>query len=122
VTGKAERDLGFFRICTLTPFFHFSGDVRIEGDEVSRIAGFLILSEQQFLDQFTRLRTNWQGLSLIEKENRECIMPRTMQWLSNKWNLPGWRQVCEANPTSVVKDETLGASSADEKGNHLERN
>ncbi len=87
------------------------GDVRIAEDEVSRIAGFLGLTENEFLDRFTRLRTNRQGLSLIEKENHECIMldgnvcrihsvkPAQCSGFPNKWNFLGWRQVCEATPT-----------------------
>lgn len=86
------------------------GDVRIEVDEVSHIAQFLGLTADEFVDRFTRLRTNRQGLSLIEKENHECIMldgnvcrihpvkPEQCAGFPNKWNFPGWRQVCEAIP------------------------
>jgi len=88
------------------------GDVRIETDEVARIAEFLKLTDYEFLHQFTRLRTNRQGLSLIEKDNHECIMldgdvcrihpvkPAQCEGFPNKWNFPGWRQVCEAIPVS----------------------
>jgi uncharacterized protein len=84
------------------------GDVRIEDDEIAKIADFLDLSEPEFLDQFTRLRTNRQGLSLIEKPNHECIMlegnscrihsvkPEQCSGFPNKWNFLGWQQVCEA--------------------------
>lgn len=84
------------------------GDVRLEEEEIPRIAAFLDLSETEFLDRFTRLRTNRQGLSLIEKENHECIMlegnsclihpvkPSQCAGFPNKWNFPGWREVCEA--------------------------
>ncbi len=84
------------------------GDVRLEEEEIPRIAAFLDLTETEFLDRFTRLRTNRQGLSLIEKENHECIMlegnscrihpvkPSQCAGFPNKWNFPGWRQVCEA--------------------------
>ncbi len=86
------------------------GDVRLEDAEVLPIAQFLGLSEQAFLDQFTRLRTNRQGLSLIEKTNHECIMlegnscrihpvkPAQCAGFPNTWNFPGWRDVCEAIP------------------------
>jgi uncharacterized protein len=90
------------------------GDVRIEEDEILPIANFLGLTESDFLDQFTRLRTNRQGLSLIEKENHECIMldgnacrihpvkPEQCSGFPNKWNFPGWRQVCEAIPVPIL--------------------
>jgi Fe-S-cluster containining protein len=92
--------------CTACCKWH--GDVRLEDDEIPAIAAYLKLSEQEFLDQFTRLRTNRQGLSLIEKSNHECIMldgnacrihpvkPSQCAGFPNKWNFPGWQQVCEA--------------------------
>jgi len=93
------------------------GDVRIEPDEVASIAKFLDLTESVFLDQFTRLRTNRQGLSLIEKENHECIMldgnacrihpvkPAQCAGFPNTWNFPGWRDVCEAIPVPIESCE-----------------
>jgi Fe-S-cluster containining protein len=104
------------------------GDVRIEDDEVLRIANFLGLSERRFLDQFTRLRTNRQGLSLIEKTNHECIMldgnscrvhevkPDQCSGFPNKWNFPGWRQVCEAIPYSVTDNEPYDEFTSDQNG------
>lgn len=89
------------------------GDVRLEEPEISTIADFLGMDETAFLDRYTRLRTNRQGLSLIEKDNHECIMlegnscrihevkPEQCKGFPNKWNFPGWRQVCDAK--AVVK-------------------
>lgn len=86
------------------------GDVRLEADEITAIAAFLEMSEAGFIDRFTRLRTNRRGLSLIEKDNHECVMlegnacrihpvkPGQCAGFPNKWNFPGWRQVCEAIP------------------------
>ena len=88
------------------------GDVRIEEDEIAPIAEFLGLAPQDFIERFTRLRTNRQGLSLTEKANHHCIMldgdtcrihpvtPEQCAGFPNKWNFPGWRQVCEAVPVS----------------------
>ncbi len=84
------------------------GDVRLEDDELAPIAAYLNLTEEAFIERYTRLRTNRQGLSLIEKENHECIMlegnacvihavkPSQCAGFPNKWNFPGWQQVCEA--------------------------
>lgn len=89
------------------------GDVRIEDDEIAAIASFLGLSEGEFIERYTRLRTNRTGLSLIERENHECIMlenggcrihevkPGQCRGFPNKWNFPGWRDVCEAVPLPV---------------------
>jgi Fe-S-cluster containining protein len=91
------------------------GDVRLEDDEIPVIAEYLQMTESDFLDTYTRLRTNRQGLSLIEKENHECIMlegnvcrihavkPEQCAGFPNKWNFPGWRQVCEAIAVPVEK-------------------
>jgi len=76
------------------------------------------MSEGEFVERYTRLRTNRQGLSLIEKENHECIMlennaciihevkPEQCRGFPNKWNFPGWRQVCEAKavPKKLIPD------------------
>ena len=84
------------------------GDVRIEPDEIAPIARFLDLSEEDFIQCYTRLRSNRRGLSLMEKENHECIMlegntcrihpvkPEQCRGFPSKWNFPGWRQVCSA--------------------------
>ena len=89
------------------------GDVRLEEDELQPIAGYLGIPLQEFIATYTRLRTNRQGLSLIEKENHECIMldgnscrihevkPSQCAGFPNKWNFPGWREVCEAIPVPL---------------------
>ncbi len=84
------------------------GDVRLEPDEITPIARFLGLSVQDFIQCHARLRSNRQGLSLMEKDNHACIMlegdacrihpvkPAQCRGFPNKWNFPGWRQVCAA--------------------------
>ena len=86
------------------------GDVRLEEAEVSRIATFLGMPEDEFIQQFTRLRSNRSGLSLGEKKNHECIMldgadcrihevkPAQCRGFPNEWNFPGWRKICQAVP------------------------
>ena len=86
------------------------GDVRVGDDEIGRIAEFLGLAEGEFIERFTRLRSDRQGLSLREKEDHECIMldgkacrihevkPDQCSGFPNRWNFPGWREVCEAVP------------------------
>jgi len=114
--GNRETVLepGVFYVCQrCTACCKWPGDVRLEEDEISPIAEFLGMTEGEFLDRYVRLRTNRQGLSLIEKENHECIMlegnacrihpvkPEQCAGFPNKWNFPGWRQVCEAVPVRV---------------------
>jgi uncharacterized protein len=98
-----------FYVCQrCTACCKWPGDVRLEENEVAPIAEFLGLAEQDFLDRYTRLRTNRQGLSLLEKPNHECIMldgdachihpvkPSQCAGFPNNWNFPGWREVCKA--------------------------
>ena len=89
------------------------GDVRLEEDELQPIADHLEITLQDFIATYTRLRMNRQGLSLLEKGNHECIMldgnscrihevkPSQCAGFPNKWNFPGWREVCEAIPEDV---------------------
>ena len=91
------------------------GDVRLEDGEVDNIAAFLEMGTADFIEKYTRLRTNRSGLSLIEKKNHECIMldgdsckinsvkPEQCRGFPNKWNFPGWQQVCEAKAISMKK-------------------
>lgn len=92
------------------------GDVRIDENDVSAIAAYLEMEEAEFLTTYTRLRTNRQGLSLIEKENHECVMlegnscrihavkPSQCAGFPNRWNFPGWRNICEAIPVSIGEE------------------
>lgn len=89
------------------------GDVRVEEDEIDRIAEFLGMEVDDFIQQYTRLRMNRNGLSLIEKDNDECIMlengqcriqavkPYQCKGFPNRWNFPGWEKVCQAKPVPM---------------------
>jgi len=86
------------------------GDVKVTAEEVDRIAQFMGMAVDDFIDQFTRLRTKRNGLSIIEKPNHECVMledggckinavkPQQCRDFPNRWNFPGWEKVCEARP------------------------
>lgn len=103
-----------FYVCQrCTACCRWPGDVRLEEHEIAPIADFLGMGEAEFLGRYTRLRGNRQGLSLVEKENHECVMlegdscrihpvkPGQCAGFPNKWNFPGWRKVCEAMPVPV---------------------
>lgn len=116
---EVQLDKDVFYVCQrCTACCKWPGDVRIEDDELERIADFLEMTVTEFIERYTRLRTNRQGLSLIEKENHECIMlegdacriheakPSQCAGFPNKWNFPGWRNVCEAIPVRGHKAES----------------
>jgi Fe-S-cluster containining protein len=85
------------------------GDVRVSEEEVTRIAAFLSMKEEDFTSQCTRLNANRTGLSIIDKPNGECLFlegvnvcriqsvkPAQCSGFPNDWRFPGWRDVCEA--------------------------
>lgn len=85
------------------------GDVIVTEQEVSNIAAFLQMDEQQFIDQLTRLSANRRHLSLIDKEDGSCyflegknhcqlqdVKPHQCKGFPNQWRFPGWQDICEA--------------------------
>lgn len=86
------------------------GDVIVTETEAEAIAGFLDLGLDDFIQSHTRLCANRTALSLQEKENGECqfldgnvctiqpVKPFQCSGFPNRWNFPGWRDVCEAVP------------------------
>lgn len=89
------------------------GDVKVEDNEVDAIAEHLGMDVDDFIDKYTRLRMNRNGLSLIEKDNDECIMlenggckiqavkPFQCKGFPNRWNFPGWQKQCQAKPVPM---------------------
>ncbi|MBP6782322.1 MAG: YkgJ family cysteine cluster protein [Verrucomicrobiales bacterium] len=86
------------------------GEVPVSDAELERIALFLGLSLHDFVADYTDLRLNRTGLTLIEKPNHECVFldgincliqavkPDQCAGFPNQWNFPGWRKSCEAIP------------------------
>lgn len=94
------------------------GQVVIGERKIADMARLQRVSEWDFVQNFTRLRPQRDGLSLLDKENSECIFldggdcrvqeakPMQCRGFPNRWNFPGWRSVCEAIPRlSKVQSE-----------------
>ena len=89
------------------------GDVKVSDSEVESIAAFRGMEVPEFIEKFTHLRADRRGLSLISREDHSCIFlegndcvinevkPQQCRDFPNKWNFPGWRQVCEAIPVEI---------------------
>lgn len=119
MTGVKNPDI-WYQCDRCTVCCKWPGDVRVEDEELDGIASFLGMETQAFIDQFTRLRTNRSGLSLIEKENHECIMldgkncrinpvkPEQCRGFPNQWNFPGWQDVCQAQPIRMSEAVAKG--------------
>lgn len=85
------------------------GQVKVTKTDISALAAFLGIDESEFVNRFTRLRTDRRGLALIEKEDGSCIFlegknhcsvqaakPVQCSGFPNAWRFPGWRDMCEA--------------------------
>ena len=93
------------------------GQVRLTDAETARLAAFKGVSEHDFIQQFTRLRKDRQGLALQEKANGECIFlegddcsvqpvkPQQCRDFPNLWNFPGFEKVCRAIPVELGAEE-----------------
>ena len=80
--------------------------------EITAISRHLGLEEDDFIQQYTRLRSDRCGLSLIDQPDGACIFldgqdcriqpvkPQQCRDFPNAWNFPGWRDICMA--TEVV--------------------
>jgi Fe-S-cluster containining protein len=86
------------------------GFVKVSEAEIAAIAAHAGVDEHDFIQRYTRLRPNRDGLALIDKPNGECffldegrcaiqpVKPGQCRAFPNEWNFPGWREVCEAVP------------------------
>ncbi|MBV8969891.1 MAG: YkgJ family cysteine cluster protein [Verrucomicrobia bacterium] len=84
------------------------GFVRLTDADVVRISHYLGLSEFDFIQQYTVLRSDRQGLALrsgntddcIFLSGRDCVInpvkPAQCSGFPNEWNFPGWRDCCKA--------------------------
>ena len=89
------------------------GDVKVSDKEITAIASFLKMPEELFIEQYTRLRANRCGLSLIDQPDGACIFldgqdckiqsvkPLQCRGFPNAWNFPGWRDICMATEISA---------------------
>lgn len=88
--------------------------MKVSEREIAEIAQFLGMTEHDFIQRYTRLRQYRDGLALIDKPNGECafledgdcslqpVKPQQCRDFPNRWNFPGWREVCEAIPVRAT--------------------
>ena len=107
----------FFECQRCTACCRWPGQVRLSDAEIARLAAAKGLSEHDFIQQFTRLRHDRQGLALQEKPNGECVFleghdcavnsvkPQQCRDFPNLWNFPGFEKTCAAIPVEVSPEE-----------------
>ena len=109
--SESDEEGVWYQCQRCTECCKWEGDVVLADNEVDEIADFLEMPVYDFVREFTRLRENRVGLSLIDKPGTtECIMlegddcriqkvkPAQCRGFPNRWNFPGWQEVCEAIP------------------------
>ena len=79
------------------------------------MAAHLVMTEDEFIQQYTRLHSSRTALALEDKANGECIFldgndcrvnpvkPQQCRNFPNLWNFPGFEKICRARP--VVMDQ-----------------
>jgi Fe-S-cluster containining protein len=84
---------------------------------MTRIAEFLELDEDQFIQTYTRLNQSRTGLALEDQPDGACIFlegskckiqtvkPQQCRDFPNLWNFPGFQDTCEAIPKDLSPDE-----------------
>jgi len=113
---KPNANLGRFDIIMCADIIHtcqrcgaccrWEGDVCVTDEDITAIATFLGMREEDFIDQYCRLQRNRRGLSIIDAEDGACIMltengcriqpvkPQQCKDFPYKWNFPGWENRC----------------------------
>ena len=93
------------------------GQVRLAPGEVERIAAFLGLSSQTFIQAHTRLTQQRDGLALLDQAGGACawldgnqcrinsVKPQQCRDFPNLWNFPGSEKLCRARPVDVSAEE-----------------
>ena len=111
MNGTTQPDASIFYQCQrCANCCRWPGFVKVDEREIAAIAQFVGVSENDFIQRFTRLRPQRNGLALLDKPNGECfflddgkcaiqpVKPQQCRDFPNKWNFPRWREVCEAIP------------------------
>ena len=83
------------------------GDVRVDEPEIARIAAWLGMSPETFIDRHTRLTHDRKGLTLLENADGSCrflqpdnscalqeVKPRQCSDFPTAWRAPGYEHLC----------------------------
>lgn len=107
----------FYECQRCTACCRWPGEVGFADGEIARMAAFKAMSAHEFIQNYTRLRKDRQGLALQEKPNGECIFlngndcsvqpvkPRQCREFPNLWNFPGFEKQCRAIPRMVGEEQ-----------------
>jgi uncharacterized protein len=107
----------FYQCQRCTACCRWPGQVRLSDEEIGRMAAHLGLGEDEFIQDYTRVRPDRRGLALKDKGNGECILledsscrvqpvkPQQCRDFPNLWNFPGFQKECDAIAIPVNDEE-----------------
>ncbi len=114
--GRYDMEEGTYYLCQrCTACCRWPGEVPVTGAEVARIAAFLGMDEDAFIQRYADVNLHRTGLTLVSKPDHQCIFldgadctiqpvkPAHCAGFPNQWNFPGWRKLCEAVPVPLEK-------------------
>lgn len=105
----------FYECDRCTACCRWPGQVKLTDSEITAMARFLSIGEDEFIQRYTRLHTSRAGLALENKANGECtflegnncrvnpVKPQQCRNFPNLWNFPGFQEICRAK--AVVMDQ-----------------
>jgi len=107
----------FFQCQRCTACCRWPGQVKLSDGEVAALSKHLGLKEYDFIQRFTRLSQDRQGLALQDQPDGACIFlegddcrvqpvkPRQCREFPNLWNFPGFDKICRAVAVEVTEAE-----------------
>jgi Fe-S-cluster containining protein len=107
----------FLQCDRCTACCRWPGQVSLNEAQITELAAYLQLSEDEFIQEHTRLNRNRTGLALKDKADGSCVFldgndcrvnpvkPQQCRDFPNLWNFPGSEQHCRARPIEVTAEE-----------------
>ena len=107
------------------------GQVKVTSVEIGRMAEYVALDEDSFIQRFTQLNSDRSGLALQNKANGECIFlegndcrvnpvkPQQCRNFPNLWNFPDFQKVCRARSV-LMSDADYAAAIERVTGIHFD--
>ena len=98
----------FYECQRCTACCRWPGQVKVAEVEIPGMAAFLGLGEVEFIQRYTRLRSDRRGLALTDRGDGACVFleggncriqpvkPRQCRDFPNRWSFPGFLDFCRA--------------------------
>ncbi len=106
----------FWECDRCTACCRWPGQVKATEEEIARIAAFLGMTTDNFVQNHTRLNAARNGLVLLDQADGSCaflagndcsinpVKPQQCRDFPNLWNFPGFTETCRAKPIDMSPD------------------